>query len=483
MLKRQKRTTMLFLKLKLCNTVPVLDLDLMPLFSSLLLSLSTLRLLAILAFASLRVSQAFAGTKQTTRFRPHRMTSIHSFPEFLSAPPSLSTTTTHVIGNQAGDADSVVSALALAYIKYWNQQLTTTISTTTASTTTTTTIPHSHSHTQHIPIVSIPRADLLLRPDIILLLQLANIDIQKLIYLDDDYVSAIQPQPQPQLILVDHNRLMHTEWIQKDPTIIEIVDHHYDEGYHQEAIQRTIAFGDTAVASTCTLILEQCRGVPSADLAITLLGVILLDTVNASPTAGKVTTRDQKAMEQLLRQTDWTQLTNTSFLRSGETFDTNKLYNYLSDAKFDPTFWKSLSVKDALRLDYKRFHSKTSIFGISSVLMPITDFMEKDHLMDQLHQYIAFHQLPILLVMSVSMVESTPVRHILLCGNNNDLIKQLHLFLLVNTSLDAQTIDSSATKQDGTNTYTILLAQGNAKASRKQVAPIVMDFFHEKESQ
>ena len=84
--------------------------------------------------------------------------------------------------------------------------------------------------------------------------------------------------------------------------------------------------------------------------------------------------------------------------------------------------------------------------------------------------------------MTSRMVETIPVRNILLCGNNKDLVTELHAFLLSNKSLNAQTIHSSSMKQGEINIDTILLSQGNAKASRKQVAPIVMDFFHEKVS-
>jgi exopolyphosphatase len=409
--------------------------------------------------SSLRGSRAtaFVSTIQQTCSRRshhhhHIMSSTQpalSFDQFLSSPRSNSTTFT--VGNQAGDADSIISALALAYVDYLNDG------------------PDAPHKT---PVVSIPRADLVLRRDVVLLLQLANVDTTKLIHVED-----IATVPNPQLILVDHNRLVHTEF--QAPTIVEILDHHFDEGHHVEA-KKTICFGDTAVASTCTLITERWTGrtTGSTDLALALLGVLLLDTVNSSPSAGKLTIRDTAAMNKLLQQTDWTSL--PEFLVHGTNqLDTTRLFDHLSNAKFDVDFWQTLSVNDALRLDYKRFEATTNhIFGVSSVLLPMRDFVEKHDLMKQLKDYLTWHQIPILLVMSFSLVNGTPQRDIMVCGTNADLVNQVNEYLLNDESLQATKVDTRSTIIQGTNgIYITWMSQGNARASRKQVAPIVLEFF------
>jgi exopolyphosphatase len=374
-----------------------------------------------------------------------------SFDQFLSSPRSNSTT--FILGNQAGDADSIISALALAYVDYLNDG------------------PDAPHKT---PIVSIPRTDLVLRRDVVLLLQLANIDTTNLIHVED-----ISTAPNPQLILVDHNRLVHAEFQDPTTTIVEILDHHFDEGHHVEA-KKNICFGETAVASTCTLITERWEGCTTGntDLAVALLGVLLLDTVNASPSAGKLTQRDEAAMNKLLKQTDWTSL--PEFLVDGTNqLDTTRLFDYLSNAKFDIDFWQSLSVKDALRLDYKRFEATTNeIFGVSSVLLPMRDFIEKPHFMVQLQDHLTWDRIPILLIMSFTLLDGMPQREILVCGTNADLVNQVNGYLLNDESLQATKVDMPPTIMQGTNgIYIAWMSQGNARASRKQVAPIVLEFF------
>jgi len=134
-----------------------------------------------------------------------------------------------------------------------------------------------------------------------------------------------------------------------------------------------------------------------AEVGILLLGVILLDSINLSVSAGKVTDRDRNAVADLIAHTDWSTLapatrqtlhlpvlpssedessaessadetttTNTpSWTATAEDNDhdnteqrniiinTTLLFDVLQESKFNTTFWASLSIADALRLDYK----------------------------------------------------------------------------------------------------------------------------------
>ena len=58
--------------------------------------------------------------------------------------------------------------------------------------------------------------------------------------------------------------------------------------------------------------------------------------------------------------------------------NTTAFYDFLAQSKFDIDFWRSLSTIDALRLDYKQFiASSGDVFGAASVLLPLSDFLEK----------------------------------------------------------------------------------------------------------
>jgi hypothetical protein len=146
-----------------------------------------------------------------------------------------------VIGNEAADADSIVSALCLAYVLQHTQ-------------------PGSATPTQYVPVLSLPRAEMQLRPETQLLLRLAGVaeegdgeEGRHLVFLDEvDLPNLGQQQQQQQqqsssnslkVVLVDHNKLCAA--LQPLEGCVEaIVDHHEDQGKYPwvEGAHREVAF-------------------------------------------------------------------------------------------------------------------------------------------------------------------------------------------------------------------------------------------------
>jgi exopolyphosphatase len=395
----------------------------------------------------------------------------------------------YVLGNEAGDADSIISAISLAYIDSVQQDV-----------------------AAKTPLISIPRADLATqRPETALLLDLAGVShavddllfIDDPIIVDDNDVNEIDPA-EVKVTLVDHNRLKEV-FQEKHWKVQEIVDHHYDEGDHTDSCSgaaRHIAFADNKalVASTCTIMVERLQETWDppypVSVGVLLLGVILLDSVNMIPKAGKGTPRDGAAIETLLDHTDWQDLSPraAAILKvSSETGkpDTQAFFDALQNAKFDPSFWKALSVRDALRLDYKRFsteNSGTSIsFGVSTVLLPMPDFVSKSNLVDGLQGYMQEADVDFLGVMLTYTVNSSGLgRQLVLCGRNPFPLEEMVKFIneqgglsLTEVSEDALSSSCMDIKDNNDeNGLTLrLFNQGNTKASRKQVAPILLQFF------
>ena len=255
-----------------------------------------------------------------------------------------------IMGNEAGDADSIISSLALSYVKTMsgengeNGENDVDGSGTCSG-------EDSLEDILHLPVISINKEDMSLRRDVVLLLQMAGIyNHDELVYLDDPtFVSMIADVnanehdfdvDKSSITLVDHNKirssLMHLEQY-----VHAIIDHHQDEGCHTESTTtstREIAFEDqqATVGSTCTLVTEhlilmyqqqqqQQQQLASsisesiseeqrqllhidAGLSLALLGVILLDTMNMNSDAGKGTERDEKAINFLIENTDWNAL-------------------------------------------------------------------------------------------------------------------------------------------------------------------------------
>ena len=387
------------------------------------------------------------------------------------------------------------------------------------------------SKTKYAPLVGVPRADLPLRRETTLLLEMAGVDLDRLLFIDspsaiatlltqtDDGAScASNPLS---ISLVDHNRI-RSSLRHLDGNVVEILDHHEDEGYHTDAVPegsdaRNIAFRgrDALVGSTCTLVAERmlqaadaitvvdggkqgsARLDPSASLV--LLGVILLDTMDMSPEAGKGTARDSAVINALLDRTDWNKLKTDSMEESARAvFEANcggsdnikpnraALHDLLRNSKFDENFWLNMSVYDCLRIDYKRFEpSKTSddssgdapiAFGMSSVLLPLSNFLSKNGCADSITQYMENVDIPLCGVLTMTIVDDTPHREMLLAGWPN-LVDAAAKYLTTSDDaafLEVKEVECSLV--DGDCMKYRRFRQGNPKGSRKQVAPILMRF-------
>lgn len=215
-----------------------------------------------------------------------------------------------VIGNEAADCDSCVSALVWAYVRSTKD-----------------------TETCVFPIVSCSSKDLVLRREFTLLLTRAlelnvgsaSSNLSEQLICVDDLKKAL-PWAVPlcqdgslSVTLTDHNKLC-ADLAALDPGVAEIVDHHLDVGAYPRVVgeRRAIAY-DTklcrGIGSASTLVAEALLGAegspaadgtgaatrpePSADVALLLLGTILLDTINMSPSAEKATPRDVAAVELL----------------------------------------------------------------------------------------------------------------------------------------------------------------------------------------
>eukprot|EP00978_Attheya_sp_CCMP212_P019207 scaffold53559_cov55-Attheya_sp.AAC.1 len=415
------------------------------------------------------------------------------------------------MGNEAGDADSIISSLALAYTKN---------------------LEYSSSSDDdgtysNIPLVSIPRSDMALRRETVLLLQMAGVSTEQLLYLDDASVQSAfkggtssSRSSDMELTLVDHNKIRNSLSHLSD-RVVEIVDHHADEEAHRHIVphRRRIAFehGHATAGSACTLMTEIMleRVVHSANdkidididagVGLGLLGVILIDTMNMSVEAGKGTDRDANAISNLVAHTDWTQLrpfalddkaADRIFPKGlGTAPDCTELHDYLRDCKFDPEFWKELSVKDCLRIDYKRFESSSdagkpdNMFGLSSILLSLDDFMSKPHLTNHVTEFMQSANVGLLGVMSMKIgVDGTPNREMLLFGSenesDNDPVDSMVQYLtgdeksLFLNMKDVPIGTDVLANDDSSNLITMRrLYQGNTKGSRKQVAPVMLEYY------
>lgn len=349
-----------------------------------------------------------------------------------------------VLGNEAADADSIISSLTYAYLKESNQVQ-----------------PPTQSF---IPLCSVPKADLILRRDVEVLLQQVGIELNDLLCIDEfplDQISNIN--------LVDHNILaLPLSFL--GGKVSEIVDHHQDMNEYPEVIgdARECAFeGNKAtVGSCCTLIAErymsQNPSILNDEVATLLMGVITLDTGNMSPVVGKGTGRDQHMLDVLSQR--------SSFVLS-------ELYNLLKDVKNDPRFWSSLSAADAMRVDYKAFQPPAmkapSVVGIASVLLPIQELKTKPDFSEASANLL--NDLEFLVIMTFHM-SSSPTREVAIISRSEEsIIKAIEYCISKGETFNFTQI--SGLEKLSECCFYVTFAQGNVKMSRKQFAPFYLGFF------
>jgi exopolyphosphatase len=367
-----------------------------------------------------------------------------------------------VLGNEAADADSIVSSLTYAYYK------------------------HAHQGCQTIPVVGIKRSEIHLRRDVELLLQRVELQLDDLICWDECNTATLYENDELDLVLVDHNHLapvaaqdIAVRGTLRAGLVTEILDHHKDMGENTLASVRDIAFDEVrsvaTVASTCTLVAERYLGLSAsslfdADVATLLLGVIALDTLNMDPAADRGTPRDLATMLAIEER------------HSG--LDRPGLFNTLKNAKTDQRFWESLSTSDALRLDFKAFKpAPDKSFGMSAVLQPVHTFMTKPDLVPTIQSYFAENPRDDMLVVMTFLSEPELMREIVLFFKDDALAESVADFLATKGShmklelyTDLANVQELSTSPPS-SIRTLGYRQGNLSMSRKQVAPLLLEYY------
>lgn len=236
------------------------------------------------------------------------------------------------MGNEASDLDSMVSAIALAYIKRAKDKIC-------------------------LPLMPIVRADYKLRTEAVYLFDRAGIDPDQLVFMDDidlpDFMKKVN-----RLALVDHNKLSAPFESYKDKVSI-ILDHHKDEGLYLQAHPRIIEPVGSCATLVGEILTREYPDLINEQLATLLGGTILLDTINLNPQAGRVTPRDIKTAKDLLEYCP---------------LDRGPFFKGLQEAKFNTS---GLNSHDLLRKDYKSLKSGKLRWGIASVPLSLRAWNEK----------------------------------------------------------------------------------------------------------
>jgi len=331
-----------------------------------------------------------------------------------------------VIGNEAADLDSMASSVAYSYL-----------------------LSQTEGARNILPVINIPHSDFSLRTEAVWLFAEVGIDTSNLVFTDEIDLDALQSAGRLELVLIDHNKLpaAYTNW---SAPVVEILDHHADEGLYQDAARTVVAVGSCATL-VAERFLESAPQLLDAAVSKLLLGTILLDTVNLDPEAKRATDRDANAVNKLLKNID---------VSRGEMFDK------LQFEKFNVS---ALSTRDILRKDYKEYVMGDIRCGISSALLPLRDWTKKDpHLSDSFRSFAEEKRLDLLLAMSAFTAPEFRRELAVYSSHSTHRTRVVDALNNAGMGLAALSFDWPEATEE-----VELYSQANAAGSRKKVQPVL----------
>ncbi len=346
-----------------------------------------------------------------------------------------------VIGNEAADLDSMVSAILYGQL----------VSACRPSGT-----------PPDVPVVNCPRGDFPLRTEAVYLFNALGVDVDSLVFIDEIDLEALHQAGRLRLTLVDHNILPASQEKYAD-AVDAIIDHHADGKRYAQAKPRRIEPVGSAATLVAEAMLQDRPGLVEAGPATLLLGTILLDTVNLAPAAERVTPKDKEIAARL-----------------GEVVgsDADDLFAILEVEKFNVS---ALGTGDLLRKDYKAWDTPSGTYGMSTVLTSLEDWIAKDPgLVCGLDSFLRSRCLACLVAM-MAYTDAT-----------GDFRRELAVYAPdpavtsdLTAMLEASNLGLSRIRPAGLAApeQAVLYTQRNTSISRKKLQPLVHRFFSDRDSE
>ncbi|KAF8273548.1 hypothetical protein EI94DRAFT_1715258 [Lactarius quietus] len=248
------------------------------------------------------------------------------------------------MGNEAGDLDSLASAVAYAWYAT------------------------HHLGQPTVPLLQTPRADISLRAENLYALDFSGVDSSNLLTGDELPTNSA---PAEKSALLDHNTLARRFAAYERVRVVAIIDHHDDEKHHLDASPRIIEVPTGSCSSlVARLIKKEWPGGMSCAVARLLLSAILIDT-GGLKAGGKAEVADREVGPFLLERAELTGASVNNIIDTQRVEEVKALTKML-EAKKDSV--DHLAPRDLLRRDYKEYRwvpswnaESTLVVGLASV--------------------------------------------------------------------------------------------------------------------
>ncbi|XP_073423085.1 exopolyphosphatase PRUNE1 isoform X2 [Dendrobates tinctorius] len=346
-----------------------------------------------------------------------------------------------VLGNEACDLDSMVSAITLAYYL--------------AKTS-------SSKNIVFVPVLNIPRQDFPLRTESAFFLKENCLPEALLIFRDEIDLGGLYEAGQLVLSLVDHNVLPRADSFMED-VVTEVIDHHIVDRSPSRNCRVTAELVGSCTTLVAEKILREAPHILDPQVASMLRDAIVLDCVNMAPAAGKVTPKDTEYV--IILESKFPDLPPR-----GAVFDS------LQNAKFNVS---GLTTDQMLRKDLKVLVGLDIRLAISAIYMDIEEFLQRKDMEDELQDFCQRHHYNVIVAMAIAFTSAEPRRQIAVYSLQGVLRAMVSNVLEQATSPDLELSPITHHSCSHVTAY----SQGNTVASRKKVLPILKDFFKKRDSE
>ncbi|XP_073495472.1 exopolyphosphatase PRUNE1 [Phyllobates terribilis] len=347
-----------------------------------------------------------------------------------------------VLGNEACDLDSMVSAITMAYYL--------------AKTS-------SSKNLVYVPVLNIPRQDFPLRTESTFFLKENRLPEALLIFRDEIDLGGLYEAGQLALSLVDHNVLLRADSFMED-VVTEVIDHHGVDRIPSRNCRVTAELVGSCTTLVAEKILREAPHILDPQVASILRGAIVLDCVNMAPAAGKVTPKDMEYVTIL-------EAKFPDLPPRGAVFDS------LQNAKFDVS---GLTTEQMLRKDLKALVGLDIRLAISAIYMDMEEFLQRQDVENELRDFCHRHHYDVIVAMAIAFTSANEPRRQIAVYSLQGALRAL-----VSSVLEQATSPSLELSPITRHSCSHITAhsQGNTGASRKKVLPILKDFLKKRDSE